>query len=94
MACAPHLGEFTHRPNSKLDYAIDWSAWLIDGETVLTSTWTCDGALTISDDVITDGKRTTAYVAGGVLGSIYYVTNTIETATLRESRTLKLTCAR
>lgn len=95
MSCAAYMGEFIHRPNSKLDYKIDWSNWLLDGETIVKSTWTSDQGIGLIDDkILTDLKSTMTYVDGGVVGHTYYVTNTIETITLRESRTLKLVCSR
>lgn len=72
-------------PDADLPYAVDWSAWLDDGETISVSTWdVSDSGMTQSLDSI-DGATTMVWLAGGTVGSKpYRVTNHIETSNGKE----------
>ena len=77
-------------PQAKVDYQIDWSAWL-GSDTILTSTWTVPTGLTkVSDSH--DDTTTTIVLSGGSVGSIYEVVNHIVTASggLEDDRTLRI----
>ena len=89
-------------PDSKLDYEINWLEWLtsintITGETVIdtivSSTWVDVNAdLTVESDSFTD-STTTVWLTGGIVDSIYEVTNRITTAAGRiQDQTAKLKC--
>lgn len=52
-------------PDSVLDYEIDWSSWLVDGDTIATSTWTFPAGLTKDSDTNTT-TTATVWVSGGV----------------------------
>lgn len=73
-------------PNAKKDYAVDWSAWLDDGETISTSAWaidvTPDGNLTISSSPAAANTTTTAtvWLEAGSVGRQYRVRNRITTS--------------
>ena len=70
---------FIKDPDAVLDYSVDWSKWLA-GDQIETSTWfVSDPALQLSDDSNTTTK-TTAWLAGGVAGQSYTVTNRIVTS--------------
>lgn len=74
-----------HDPQAKLDYAIDWSAWLQSGETINTSTWTVPTGITQSTPA--PSHTTTAatiWLTGGTVGTHYTVTNHITTSMGRE----------
>lgn len=77
------LGTRFQDPDASLDYSIDWTAWLQDGETITSSDWTITptgvGALT-EDSSANSTTDTTIWVSGGVLGASYTVTNHIETS--------------
>ena len=70
-------------PQSVLDYGFDWSDWLADGETILTSTWTVTTGLTKDSDSSND-TATTIWVSGGTAGTSYTITNHITTSAGRE----------
>lgn len=82
-------------PGSTLDYPVDWSDWLDDGDEIVTSEWIItplvdeDNTLTIADgsgDVPApsfNNERTTAFVSGGTLGHRYVLTNRVTTAEFR-----------
>lgn len=74
-----------HDPNAKLDYAIDWSAWLQSGETINASTWTVPEGITEATPASseTDGVAT-IWLTGGTVGQNYAVTNHITTSMGRE----------
>ena len=70
---------FAQDPDAYLDYSIDWSNWLPEGDTISTSSWTADAGITTASA----GHSTTAttvWVSGGTLGANYRVKNTIVTA--------------
>ena len=70
---------FLKDPEAVLDYSVDWSKWLA-GDQIETSTWSVnDPALQPSDDSNTT-TRTTAWLAGGVSGQSYTLTNRITTS--------------
>lgn len=79
-------------PGSVVDFAVDWTAWLAPGEVIDTSTWTCDPALPLTAPGVAGGVAIT-FVGGGVEGTVYRLTNAIETNGGRlDSRTIVLRC--
>ena len=70
---------FLKDPDAVLDYSVDWSKWL-SGDQIETSAWSLsDPALQAVNDSST-GTRTTVWLAGGVAGQSYTVTNRILTS--------------
>ena len=70
---------FLKDPDAILDYSVDWSKWLA-ADQIETSAWfVSDPALETTDDSKTT-TRTTVWLAGGVAGQSYTVTNRITTA--------------
>jgi len=75
----------SHDPQAKLDYAVDWSAWLQSGETISESTWTVPAGLTeVTPTPTPTGSVATIWLAGGTVGQNYMVTNHIKTSMDRE----------
>lgn len=74
-----------HDPQARLDYAIDWSAWLQSGETINASTWSVPDGITQAtpEPSETDGVAT-IWLTGGTVGQNYMVTNHITTSMGRE----------
>lgn len=75
-------------PDGKLDYTIDWSNWIVGGDTIANSHWIIS---TISGDPnpITEwtsnvatsvDSRNTVYLQGGSVGNTYTITNRITTS--------------
>lgn len=82
----PPINWFTKDPDARLDFSVDWTAWL-DGDTIVASEWTPVG-LTVDTPIVAAGK-TTAWVSGGLPGSTHRLTNRITTSTGRiDDRTL------
>jgi hypothetical protein len=65
-------------PLSVLDYEIDYTQWL-SLDTITASTWTVPDGLTEDSSTFTS-TTTTVWLASGVLGTSYIVTNVIGTA--------------
>ena len=74
---------FIKDADAKLDYQLDWSAWLDDEDTIATSTWEPSDGLTVEDESHTT-TTATVWLSGGTVGAYYTVTNRIVTAAGRE----------
>lgn len=84
--------EYDHSPLAKLDYGFNWTSWLAAGETITSSVWAVDVALTKSGEQNVSGV-TSVFVEGGEVGKQYLLTNTITTSVGRkDSRIIKLFC--
>jgi len=72
---------FTQDPNARLDYEVDWSEWLPDGDTLLTSTWTPGDPAIVCDGGTTDATSARIFVSfnNPTIGQRYIATNHIET---------------
>lgn len=74
-----------HDPNAVLDYPMDWSAWLPEGDTIISVTVTAPDDITVAPDPeIVAGHIVVAWLAGGEQGGKYDVKYHIETAQGRE----------
>ena len=75
--------KYVKDPDSRLDYSIDWSAWLPSGDTITASSFTVTpvaaGGVVI-DDSSFNTHTTTVWLTGGKAGTSYTVTNHIVTA--------------
>ena len=72
-------------PNAVLDYKVDWTEWLVDGDTITADEWFLDGGLFDPDDLdienhTHDDTSATAWISGGTAGEEYDVTCRIATA--------------
>ncbi len=67
---------YDHDANAKLDYSIDWSSWLPEGDTIDEVTWSADAGLTLSSQSLAEGVATVwVEVAAGVpVGSVLRAT--------------------
>lgn len=67
-------------PDSRIDYAFDWSAAYLDGQILVASTWTVDpvalGGVTIDASAF-DAEKSSATLSGGIVGIAYRVTNRV-----------------
>lgn len=77
------FGRFVKDPQAKLDYGVDWSAWLA-GDMITASTWATDAGLSIEANSFTS-TVTTVWVSGGTVGTSYKVTNHVTTQGGREN---------
>lgn len=67
-------------PDEVLDYKIDWSARLVDDDTIVGSEWVqVPDDLTIDSDDF-DDTSATVWLSGGVIGKNQRLTNRVTTA--------------
>jgi hypothetical protein len=87
------INVFRKDPASNLDYSLDWSEWLAEDETIITSTWVASSEdITLADESNTD-TLTTVWVSDGVAGVDYVLTNEITTSDDRvDARSITITC--
>lgn len=71
---------FLKDPAARLDYAIDWQAVYLDGQTIVLSQWDvvpdAAGGIIVSD-AGHDGGRAVVTLAGGLRGMRYQITNRV-----------------
>ena len=88
------MGLFLKDPGAEIDYAIDWAAGYLDGQTVFASSWLVapvePGGITLLTQA-TAPTRSVATLAGGIPGHVYRVTNRVTLSDgRRDERTLSL----
>lgn len=84
--------EYTHSPTAHLDYGFDWSNWLSEGETIVSSVWAVDAGLAMSNQQLV-GAVASLFISGGVVGNIYKISNTITSSASRiDTRTFAVSC--
>ena len=87
-----HIKRMTKDPEGKMDYIVDWAAWL-NGDTISTSSWTVPSGITKSSDPAASKTDTTAtvWLEGGTVGADYDIINSIVTAAGRkDDRTFRV----
>lgn len=86
------MSTFTKDPDAVLDYRVDWSEWLAEGDTIVASEFLVPAGLTLDAD-LNDATSATCWLSGGVRGRTYQVVNRITTAGGRtDDRTLNIWC--
>jgi hypothetical protein len=79
-------------PNEVLDYTIDWSDFLAEGEAISASTFTAASGIT-KDSQSNSNNAATVWLSGGTHGQEYVVKNTITTSASRTAeRSIKIIC--
>lgn len=73
----PHKLTDPKDPDATLDYQIDWSDWLADGESIVTSEWVVSGATVDGEE--STATISTAWLSGGAVGRSISLTNRITT---------------
>jgi hypothetical protein len=67
-------------PSAELDYAEDFSQWLLTGDSISTATWTVPNGLTQPQTATLVGAKATVWLGGGTLGQEYTVSVHVVTA--------------
>lgn len=77
------LGSFIKTPNETKQYAIDYSKWLENGETLVSATFSVSPAGITFGTYVIDGTGTilSFYVSGGTDGT-YYVVKVLATTAI------------
>jgi hypothetical protein len=74
-----------------LDFELDWSAWLPEGDTITSTEWIVPDGITKGSDTHTT-TTATVWLSGGTVNTSYPVTCRITTAQGRtDDRTIRLT---
>ena len=79
-------------PNEKLDYTMNWTAALIDSDTIEESVWYVPEGLNASSESF-DSTKCVVWLGGGVAGEKYTISNKITTTAgrvMERSGTLKI----
>lgn len=85
------LPSYTKDPDGLLDYAVDWSEWLPEGDTIASASWLVDDADLVIESSTATSTVATVRVSGGVVGTRYQLTNRITTVTgLVTDQTLRI----
>ncbi|HEY0013909.1 MAG TPA: hypothetical protein VGB79_13790 [Allosphingosinicella sp.] len=67
-------------PHSRVDYAVDWGAHYLDGQTIVGSGWAVEpeelGGVEIVEESY-DLLRCAARIGGGIAGHVYSVSNQV-----------------
>ena len=88
------IKKFIKDPAARLDYSIDWSAWLApNGDSITTaSVPSPPSGLTVQTTTWT-ANQTITWISGGTAGTSYDVTVRIETVGGRiDERTITIAC--
>lgn len=82
---------YPHDPDASLDYSLDWSEWLSDGETIIESTWSiAKGSATLSNSQV-NASVTTTWLSDAAPPAVS-IKNRIRTSLDRiDERTLDIT---
>lgn len=79
-------------PDATLDYMVDWSSWMVSGDSIVSSTWIVPVGIVKASDSYTS-TTATVWLSGGAVGSEYSVTNRVVTTQGRiDDRTIVIRC--
>lgn len=79
-------------PDEKLDYDLDWTVALVNGDTIASSVWTVERGTVVIDSDQFSNTATKVWLTGGVVGERCVLTNHVVTASAREmDRSVPLT---
>lgn len=81
------------KPAAVLDYALDRSSWLPEGDTLIQATWTVPVGLTKTMESMTD-TLSAVWIGGGVAGTRYKISCEVTTNEGRkESKAFTVVCS-
>lgn len=88
------LKKFVKDPSARLDYTIDWSAWLAaDDDTIASASVPSPPSGITVGEPVHSATTTTVWISGGTAGTSYDVAVRIVTAGDRQDeRTITITC--
>lgn len=78
------MSSYLHDPQAVLDYRVDWSAWLADGESITSHSVSVDGSVTVDSSSVVGGTDVVVWVSGGTAGENATVTAHVVTDQGRE----------
>ena len=68
---------FLKDAGATIDYAVDWSAGYLAGQTITASAWAVAPPGVVVAASVVDAGRTVATLSGGVPGLVYRITNRV-----------------
>lgn len=68
---------FVKDPAATIDYAVDWSAGYLAGQTIVASAWAVAPPGIIVEASTTTAQTSVATLSGGVVGLVYHITNRV-----------------
>jgi hypothetical protein len=74
------MATYMKDPDAELDFALDWSKWLLEGETIDSFPVTVEAGLTQPQAASQTGGVVTVWLAGGNPGTTYAVTGRVVTS--------------
>jgi hypothetical protein len=74
-----HLSRKYKDPDAVLDYSVDWSDWLVLGDTIASVAWTVPPGITSISNTYSTNVAT-IWLAAGTLGKVYTITCEVTTA--------------
>lgn len=83
------LKKFVKDPDAVLDYTIDWSEWLAEGDTITAVSATPDTGITVDSSAFTV-TTTTIWVSGGVTGTYNIVVHVTTNGGREDDRTIEI----
>ena len=78
---------FLKDPAAVLDYSLDFTDWLVEGEVLTAASWSVPGGLTKDSDTFSS-TSTTVWLSDGTVGTDYTVTAQVSTATRTDERSV------
>jgi hypothetical protein len=75
--------KFKKDPDAVLDYTLNWTDWLVSGDTITAATSTPDSGITVDSTSFTT-TATTTWLSGGTAGTTYSVVVHVTTDDGRE----------
>lgn len=72
-------------PSSELDYSVDWSLWLAEGDTIVDSEWEVSPGLTQPKPPTPGDTTVTVWLGGGEAGQTYPVVCRVTTEAERKA---------
>ena len=74
------MGVYLKDPGASIDYAVDWGAGYLAGDSIAGSEWTVEPAEAGGIEVAAtaaEAARTSAQLTGGIAGHVYRVSNRV-----------------
>lgn len=78
------MPSYSKDPSEELDYSVDWSSWLLEGDAVSDVSWQVPDELSQPRTPTHDGAKATVWLAGGEVDQTYPVICSVTTGVGRK----------
>lgn len=80
------MNYFHKKPGARLDYYVDWSDWLPEGDQLYESSWTATSGIELSEESFDAASGvSTVWISGGKTGETHEAINSIVTTDNRQN---------